>query len=160
MTCNPILIQFTRKGKDTLEWEGGNTWSLKLQLKQVLIQDGHLTYSTVSKSNKVWMGPNLILPLAPQARVPSQRPQILGKMVPQTPPRWSNIPVFTPLTGSSPWDLLKATYTVLNISHPGWTADCWSYLDTQPPYYEGIAILADYIRLQWSPLAGGLKDTP
>lgn len=151
ITCNPILIQFTQKGKDTLEWEGGNTWSLKLQSKQVLIQDGHLTYSTVSKSNRVWMGLNPILPLASQAWVPRHRPQILGKMVPQTLLRWSNIPVFTPVTVSSPWDLLKATYMVLNISQPGWTAGCWPYLDTQPPYYEGIAILADYIRL---------KDTP
>lgn len=77
--------------------------------------DGHLYCSVLSKLNPkgILLGPNPIQQLASQAQVSPQRPQIPATMVPLTHPG-SEVPVLAPLTLSTPWDILKATYMVVN----------------------------------------------
>lgn len=81
----------------------------------------------------------------PQTLVPTQRPQISATTVPLTHPG-SVVHALTPLTRSTPQDLLKATYRILNTSQPEQTADCQLCLNAKPPYYDHIVVSTNYMQ--------------
>ena len=42
--------------------------------------------------------------------------------------------------------MIVSTYRVLNSTRPDLTDGCWLCYDIKPPYYEGIAVLGNYIQ--------------
>ncbi|XP_009638691.1 uncharacterized protein LOC104127705 [Egretta garzetta] len=42
------------------------------------------------------------------------------------------------------WAVMEATYKTLNATNPNFTTSCWLCYDTQPPFYEGIAVSSPY----------------
>ncbi|NWS35009.1 ENV2 protein, partial [Polioptila caerulea] len=45
----------------------------------------------------------------------------------------------TPQTNSL-WNLLQASFQVLNTTNPNITKHCWLCYDIRPPYYEAIGV--------------------
>lgn len=53
------------------------------------------------------------------------------------------------------FDMIVSTYRGLNSTHPDLTSSCWLCYGIKPPYYEGMAVLGNYIqtRPQCLPMA-------
>nr|BAC40257.1 unnamed protein product [Mus musculus] len=125
--CNPITVQFTPKGKESVGWEKGKTWGLRLYVSGY--DYGVMFTIQLSARQGMPLGPN---PALPPVGLTVTQSQITVPISQELRPR------------SGPWDLLKATYLVLNNSKPELTSKCWLCLDAQPPYYEGIAVPGNY----------------
>lgn len=63
---------------------------------------------------------------------------------PRSDSKLHHLPFSLSLTGPSLFCLVEATCQVLNISKPEVTQSCWLCLDSRPPFYDSIALPANF----------------
>uniref|UniRef100_A0A8C3YFX3 Envelope glycoprotein n=1 Tax=Catagonus wagneri TaxID=51154 RepID=A0A8C3YFX3_9CETA len=145
----PLKITFTKKGQQATGWQTGYTWGLRWYLQG---KDEGVTFKIKLKVNTIThsIGSN---PILKDQKPPSQ---LTPKMALTTPYMLTSSPNTTgktdqtpqphqPGTGDRLLTLLQGAYLALNLTDPNKTQECWLCLVSRPPYYEGIAILGDYI---------------
>uniref|UniRef100_A0A8C7AXZ1 Envelope protein n=1 Tax=Neovison vison TaxID=452646 RepID=A0A8C7AXZ1_NEOVI len=154
----PLNISFTERGKRFLDWSSGRTWGLRWSLSST---DRGVIFKIKLKIQNPRtrpVGPNLVLPdlrapSSPQSKVPRPaasstkipRPTVKGTLVPATPTavQTRESPKI-PGTGDRLINLVRGVYQALNFSSPERASNCLLCLNPSPPYYEGIALSANY----------------
>uniref|UniRef100_A0A8C7ART8 Envelope glycoprotein n=1 Tax=Neovison vison TaxID=452646 RepID=A0A8C7ART8_NEOVI len=149
---------FTERGKRFLDWSSGRTWGLRWSLSST---DRGVIFKIKLKIQNPRtrpVGPNLVLPdlrapSSPQSKVPRPaasstkipRPTVKGTLVPATPTavQTRESPKI-PGTGDRLINLVRGVYQALNFSSPERASNCLLCLNPSPPYYEGIALSANY----------------
>uniref|UniRef100_A0A8C7AD49 Envelope glycoprotein n=1 Tax=Neovison vison TaxID=452646 RepID=A0A8C7AD49_NEOVI len=144
--CHPLEIAFTESGKKQLNWVKGYTWGLRIYKERY---DDGLTFTIKLsiETPRAAIGPNPVL-----ASPPQRPPQRLRSTPRPTPLLTSPTPTAiqtkkTPEilgTGDRLINLVRGAYQALNLSSPERANNCWLCLNPSPPYYEGIALSANY----------------
>ncbi|XP_065794548.1 MLV-related proviral Env polyprotein-like [Muntiacus reevesi] len=156
--CNPLLIQFTSKGK-TADWSTLKTWGLRLH------RAGYDPFALFSISRTIApvsdlrpIGPNLVLsdqkaptqigPETSKAAAAPPSPYIThaSKGEETGDPEMTVAPTLTkpPGSGDRLMSLVEGAYKALNATNPAATEGCGLCLATSPPYYEGLATLGNF----------------
>lgn len=143
--CNPLIIQFTEKGKAARTWTKGLRWGLRLLASGkdpgVIFQIRVTLTSPPTQS----IGPNLVLtepqsrPKISTARLVTPRPTALGPKLAPSPPLPSTLVSPPSNTEGRLLDLVEGAFLVLNRTNPNITQSCWLCFASNPPYYGGIA---------------------
>lgn len=162
----PLSITFTEPGKRFLDWTSGRTWGLRWYLSSGKNRGVIFKIKLKIQNPRIRpVGPNLVLPAqrapsSPQSKTSSPQPKVLrpavsstrapgstvsGTLVPTTPTavQTRETPEI-PGTGDKLINLVKGAYQALNLSSPERASNCWLCLNPSPPYYEGIALSANY----------------
>nr|P11370.2 RecName: Full=Retrovirus-related Env polyprotein from Fv-4 locus [Mus musculus]AAA37564.1 envelope glycoprotein [Mus musculus] len=158
--CNPLVVRFTGPGKRATSWTTGHEWGLRLYISG---HDPGLTFGIRLRITD--LGPRV--PIGPNPVLSDQRPP--SRPVPARPPPPSNStptgdpltpPTGDPLTPTKPpqagtgdrlLNLVQGAYLALNMTNPTKTQECWLCLVSEPPYYEGVAVLGDYTKHETAP---------
>ena len=155
-----MRLKFSTEGKKFLGWEAGQSWGLWLY------QSGYdnrflftirLKVGPIQISPNQGIGPNSVLVPREPTHAPIRPAHTPAQELTRTPPG----PYITN-TNNSPrvslkrpnikddqdplFEMIVSTYRVLNSTRPDLTDGCWLCYDIKPPYYEGIAVLGNYIQ--------------
>lgn len=153
--CNPLVLQFTSAGRKAT-WDGPKSWGLRLYTPK-----GHNPVTRFSLNRRVTnlvtqpIGPNSALQdkKSPSLPAPDRLPVLLEitrasdrVSVTSSSVAGSDAPTPQPSgTGDRLINLVTGAYLALNYSDPSKTQECWLCLVHSPPYYEGVAVLGNYI---------------
>lgn len=114
-------------------------------------------------SSPVLLGPNPILvpPAPPKTfQSPTTAPIIYNDSSPPSlfPSGPLNpLKINLPNTKNLILTLINQTFLTLNLTDPKFVEDCWLCYHSQPPFYEGIAVVGDFIPIndshhcRWQP---------
>lgn len=139
--CHPLILKFTSKGK-AASWDSPKAWGLHMY------RTGRDPFSvfTVSRSarptNPSPVGPNQVLPNQAPPSPPRSRPVTGFNSTPNTD--LGNQSSQDYKTGDRLLSLIEGAFLALNYTDPNKTQECWLCLLSQPPYYEGVAILGNF----------------
>lgn len=151
--CNPLIISFTEAGKKA-NWDTPKSWGLRLYrtgTDPVLLFS--LTRHIRNPQPSLPIGPNHVLadqkpPSRPAPIIPPVPPHTNVTALPKgttsgTPTPFTGTPQ-RPGTGDRLLDLVQGAYLALNLTSPEKTRECWLCLVSEPPYYEGVAVMGAY----------------
>lgn len=153
--CNPLVLEFTKVGKQ-VNWDAPKSWGLRLyRTGSDPVTMFSLTRIVQNPLPQVPVGPNSVLadqkpPSRPAPIVPPAPAASNSTLIPSSPPS-AITPTPTTGRGSQPGtgdrliDLVQGAYLALNVTNPDRTRECWLCLVSGPPYYEGVAVLGDYL---------------
>ncbi|KAF7472078.1 hypothetical protein GHT09_016906 [Marmota monax] len=134
--CNPLNITFTSKARGYLRmtWLTGNTWGMRFDVYGPTYDFGlWFTIQLKQEENPTAIGPN---PLKPGIKHPKPpMPRTTRTPLPSHSSRFPSLPTspVRSIADSSPWELIKGTFTVLNSTQPDLTQSCWLCLSAAPP---------------------------
>lgn len=138
--CTPLTIAFTDAGKraDLNGWFRGHEWGLRLYISGT---DPGLTFkikllrSVPNEHNPVVLGPVAPRPRGPTGPGPSDATPLSTSTVFQ-----AVLPPVSPSTGEILKGLANVTAESLNSTEYN---ECWLCFSPVPPFYDGIAVLAN-----------------
>uniref|UniRef100_A0A670ZL21 Uncharacterized protein n=1 Tax=Pseudonaja textilis TaxID=8673 RepID=A0A670ZL21_PSETE len=126
--CNPVRVVFTEVGKNMIDGDKGlgyKDWRNIFTIKMI--------QSTLETPAAI--GPNPVLrENSPGGIEGTTRPTDRTSAIPEEFRRFAN-----PL-----WVLMNASFGIMNASNPNLTNSCWFCYNVQPPYYEGVGMIAEY----------------
>lgn len=146
-----LNITFTQRGKMyTKDWLRTRRWGLRLYVSGEdpgILLDIRLKVEPVSLQV---IGPNPVL--RNQIPLTRPRPKATTTLRPETfiptgdLTTGDNLATHLPDAQDRLFRLVRGAFQALNHSNPNLTSECWLCLSMSPPYYEGIAISANFTR--------------
>lgn len=141
VNCNPVKISFTTQGKKYGGWQAGVTWGGRIRDKSG--DPGNIfTIKLIQTpiAPPVPVGPKNILT---NHKVPPPQPTGAPGKSSHTPIGYSHSPSQS-RPGNPLWDIVTATYHLVNSTNPNLTTACWFCYNVQPPYYEAVGLISPY----------------
>ncbi|XP_037066945.1 LOW QUALITY PROTEIN: MLV-related proviral Env polyprotein-like [Peromyscus leucopus] len=144
--CHPLILTFTAKARKEA-WDSPKPWGMRLYRP---VARDPISIFTISRSfstgnHPVAVGPNPVLK--------EQKPLFLSDRTSVLLHSPLNNPTVSPrtdrsgmqlATGSRLLSLIQGAHLTLNLTAPNWTRSCWLCLVSNPPYYEGVAVLGNF----------------
>nr|AAN77282.1 Env [Python molurus endogenous retrovirus] len=141
VNCNPVKISFTTEGKRHTGWQSGVAWGGRVHDKTG--EPGNIFTIRLTQTPiepPVPVGPKTIP--ANRREPPPQPTPTPGKSSP-TSIGYSFSPSRS-RPGNPLWDIVTATYHMVNDTNPNLTTACWFCYDVRPPYYEAVGLVSPY----------------
>ncbi|XP_016040841.2 endogenous retrovirus group S71 member 1 Env polyprotein-like [Erinaceus europaeus] len=147
--CNPLSIK-VKTWYDADLWTKGKTWGMVVDFTG----QNPSTFFTIQLEVQPWsqnpIGPLRPILLGQDPRVTSSPPTVAEAGENQSSPeptgivgQGANIPPEVPPRVKTLVRSVELMYNLLNDSAPNVTHDCWLCLHPEPPYYIGVAAIAE-----------------